>query len=84
MRKTKKKASLWPQPDCPRCFRTELRPQHKKSFLVCRNCDYRGHWRQFFEGTREREEVQKLFKKGILEGKEFIDTGEGIKQRKNK
>jgi len=29
-------------------------------------------WRQFFPGTKEREEVKKLFDKGEIEGKEVI------------
>lgn len=61
------------KPTCPRCGNKDLRAERKKAHMYCRNCGYRAHWRQFYEGEREREEVQKLFKKGIIEGQPYID-----------
>ena len=70
---------------CPRCGGTDTRARKKKQEIECRSCGYQGHWRQFFQGQREREEVQKLFKKGIIEGKEYIDWQELEKEsRKEK
>lgn len=65
---------------CPRCLLTVLRPQHKRSYFVCMNCDYTAHWRQFIEGEWERKQVQKLFDKGEIKGKSFIPYKE--KKRK--
>ncbi len=61
-----------PPPNCPRCPSHDIR-RIKKNHLYCRTCGYEAHFRQFYEGQRERIEVQKLFKKGILEGKDYID-----------
>jgi len=66
------------KPNCPRCNSTELRAKKEKSLITCRHCGYKAHWRQFFPGTKERKEVEKLFKKGELEGKEVI----AVKQNK--
>ena len=70
------------RPSCPRCGVKETRMK-KKELLTCRSCGYRAHWRQFFLGQREREEVRKLFKKGIIEGKEYIDWQE-LERKNNK
>jgi len=61
---------------CPRCDSSELRAKERRNFIVCRRCGYEAHWRQFFPGTREREEVRKLFDKGEIEGKEVIKISE--------
>lgn len=64
------------KPNCPRCNSTELRAKKEGSLITCRRCGYSAHWRQFFPGTKEREEVKKLFKIGKLEGKETIPVNE--------
>lgn len=56
------------KPNCPRCSSSNTRVDEKKSQLKCQYCGYSGHWEQFFEGTKERVEVQKLFRKGELGG----------------
>jgi len=64
-----------PPPSCPRCGGHDIR-RIKKDYLYCRGpCGYEAHFRQFFSGQRERIEVQKLFKKGIVEGQRYIDWG---------
>ena len=72
------------RPICPRCGVRETRDMKKKELIRCRTCGYQAHWRQFFLGQREREEVQKLFKKGIIEGKEYIDWGKLEEKDKKK
>jgi len=57
------------KPKCPRCDSTDTRAEKKSSLILCRRCGYSGHWRQFFEGQREREKAIKLIEKGIIEGK---------------
>lgn len=64
------------KPKCPRCDSADTRARESKTVLFCRRCGYSAHWRQFFPGTKEREEVKKLFKTGKLEGKEVISVNE--------
>jgi len=44
--------------------------------VSCRNCGYRGHWKQFYEGEAERKIVQKLFAQGKLEGDPLLGSEE--------
>ena len=62
------------KPKCPRCNSADIRAKESKTNLFCRRCGYSAHWRQFFPGSKEREEVKKLFDKGELERKEDILT----------
>ena len=71
-------------PTCPRCGNKDLRGKKHESQLFCRNCGYQGHWRQFFEGEKEREEVQKLFRGGNLKGKAYIDWKKVIREENEK
>lgn len=67
----KEKAFKYIKPRCPKCNSQNTRVDEKKSQLKCQYCGYQGHWIQFFEGEKEREEVQKLFRKGGLEGRKY-------------
>ena len=56
------------KPSCPRCGSLNTRVKEEISSLKCQHCGCVGHWSQFFEGTKEREAVQKLFNEGRLTG----------------
>jgi len=62
------------KPKCPRCGSMDTRADEKHSQLKCKRCGYPGHWRQFFEGEKEREEVQKLFRQKKLEGDPLLGS----------
>jgi len=64
----KEKGFKYIKPRCPRCGSLNTRAVEETSSIKCQHGGYSGHWKQFFEGTKEREAVQKLFSEEILEG----------------
>ena len=50
------------KPSCPRCGSLNTKASGGKRQLNCQYCGYQGYWKQFFEDTKERAAVQKLFK----------------------
>lgn len=56
------------KPSCPRCGSLNTRVFEETSSIKCQHCGCLGHWSQFFEGTKERSTVQKLFNEGRLTG----------------
>lgn len=70
-------------PSCPRCPSNDTR-RIKTDYLYCRRCGYEAHFLQFYKGQRERIEVQKLFKKGIIKGQKYIDWRKLEREEKEK
>lgn len=64
----KEKGYKYIKPSCPRCGSYNTRAVEEISSIKCQHCGYPGHWSQFFEGTKERKAVQKLFTEGRLTG----------------
>lgn len=64
------------KPICPRCLSKDTRADEKHSFLKCKRCGYPGHWKQFFEDEKVREEVQQLFEAGKIEGDPLLGSAE--------
>jgi len=71
----KEKKYKYIKPSCPRCGSLNTRAKEEISSIKCQHCGYPGHWRQFFEGQKERIEVQKLFNEGKLEGNPTLGQG---------